>query len=81
MTYKIDEDLLEKGTRELARLAINNLESAMETKGPSDVGAAVEFCYSVRNAAMFALVSHLDIDFYLSDRSKEIKQRFGIDIK
>jgi len=27
------------------------------------------------------LVNHLDIDFYLSNRSKEIKQRFGINIK
>ena len=81
MAYKIEGDLLEKGTRELIRLTINNLESAMENKGPSDVGAAVEFCYSARNAAILALIDHTDLDFYLSEHSKELKQRFGVDIR
>ena len=82
MTYKIDKDLLEKGTRELIKVAINNLESAITgTDRNIDVKAAVELCYSVRNAAIWTLVDHLDIDFYLSEHSGELKRRFGVDIK
>ena len=48
MRYNIDKDLLERGTRELVKVAVNN---------------------------------HDEIDFYLSDHSKELKERFGVEIK
>ena len=67
MTYKIDRDLLESGTRELIRFTINDLELAMENQCPSDV-----------NAAMLASADYSEIDFYLSDHAREINKRFGI---
>lgn len=72
---------MEKGTRELIKLTINDLESAIDKGSVSEVNAAVGFCYNVREVSILALIDHSDIDFYLSEHSKELKQRFGVYIK
>ena len=81
MTYKIDGNLLQKGIREMVKLTVNNLESAIEKGSKSEIDAAVGFCYNAREVAILTLVNHSEIDFYLSEHSKELRQRFGVEIK
>ena len=78
MKYKIDTNLMEKGLEEALKAKVNGLESAIEQGIRTDIGVAVEEYCQARDVARSLGVNTDQYDAYLSDKTKELKQRFGI---
>jgi hypothetical protein len=79
--YKVNDDLLEAGLKEALKAKVNQLESAIENGSKSIVEVAVNEYSQTREVARSFLVSTALYDEYLLEKSKELKQRFGIQIK
>ncbi len=83
MIYKTDEDLIQKGMIEILKSKINQLESVLEEGGNRNVSpqVAVDEYLQAREVAKSFLVDTTIYDDYLFNRSKELKKRYGIEIK
>ena len=83
MIYKTDEDLIQKGMIEILKSKINQLESVLEEGGNRNVSPQVagDEYLQAREVAKSFLVDTTIYDDYLFNRSKELKKRYGIEIK
>ena len=81
MRYQIDRDLLEKGLHEALKVKINNLELKIGEGIRTDINAALnEYCTTEETARSFGI----DTGKYnnlLLEKEKELKDRWGIQIK
>lgn len=82
MAYEINRDLLERGMIEALKAKVNQLESALLGENKNiNIKTAVEEYLQARLVARSFLVDTLIYDDFLLLRTKELKQRFGIDIR
>ncbi|MBI4116711.1 hypothetical protein HY449_03120 [Candidatus Pacearchaeota archaeon] len=83
MRYKVNGDLLEKGIIEALKSKVNQLESVIEKGGNRNVSPQVavdEYLQTMEVAKSF-LIDTTMYDDYLFNNSKELKRRYGIEIK
>ena len=78
---KINGDLARSGMKEVLKIAINNLESAIEGNINLDVGVMVQEYFEASRVARGVGVNTIFYDDVLISRTKELKQRFGVEIK
>ena len=81
MVYKIDTYLIEKGMQEVLKAKISILELKMEDIAVSDIQVAVNEYQEARNVAISFLVNTNEYDSILLKKEKELKDRWGIQIK
>jgi len=81
MVYTIDRSLLEKGMAEVLRVKINMLEYHLGIGSQTGLEVAVREYQQARDIARSLLVDTLPYDEFLLRNTKELKQRFGIEIK
>ncbi|MEK6820023.1 MAG: hypothetical protein AABY03_02410 [Nanoarchaeota archaeon] len=78
---KVNGDLARSGMEEVLKIAINNFESAFEGNKNLDLGTMVQEYFEASKVARGIGVNTMLYDEALLSRTKELKQRFGIEIK
>ncbi|MBI2043638.1 hypothetical protein HYT25_04585 [Candidatus Pacearchaeota archaeon] len=81
MTYKIDGDLARKGMEEVLKIAVNRFESAFEGDRNLDLQTIVNDYFKASEIARDVGVNTLLYDDILLSKTKELKQRYGVEIK
>lgn len=81
MKYKTDSELIQKGMTEILKSKINRLEFTMEEGIGTNVKAAFEEYGMARELAKSFLVDTLEYDDFCINKSRELKRKFGIDVK
>ena len=78
---KVNGDLARSGMEEVLKIAINRFESAFEGDRNLDLGTMVEEYFQASKVARGIGVNTIFYDDVLLSRTKELKQRFGVEIK
>ena len=81
MKYQIDRDKIENGLVEALKAKVNQLELALEGNPNIDIKVAVKEYQQTSEVARSFLIGTQEYDNFLIEKSKELKQRFRIDIK
>ena len=69
---------MEKGLEEVLKVKVNGLDSAIEQGIKTDISVAIEEYRQARDVARSLGVNTNQYDEYLLNKTKELKQRFGI---
>lgn len=81
MRYETISDIKRKGLNEALKAKINNLEWEMETGDTRDIEEALqEFYYAKEIAESFGF-DVMPYDDVLIEKSKELRERWGIEIR